>query len=375
MLALILCASVRADAETTLHYAGFSYLGRAELIEKNFPYTHSVDASLPGGSRFDAALAEKMKRVQLADYGIAVGKLASLQDQDALGLTLALESEMVSVEQLAGQYKLLIQLSAQILIFDYAAMKIVATYPIDVQFNDLLENAPTYDDIRQRFERLYFGDAEINLLNLFVDRLGQITPNRKHQGFIKVVNVALSEQALTWSAEQLSPQQLRQLLGQSFTRNLAVEQQVSVLPYSKGHAVGNKLALQYASGDAYMIEIPEPDYAVDIELRGLKKKHYSSGASGEAIIYAAQGQFTFYEPFSGTVFYQGRLHHAVVKKVPAGQQSIADWPSFRESILTLFQQVTRQLEEPDRKWFEKHSGGTGNYKSFQSLTEVITRCR
>jgi hypothetical protein len=373
-VACMACISVAASA-SKLYYAGFSYLGQAELIDKNFPYTKQLDVFDQSVSRFDSELREKLKGIDLADTGVLIGELASLKDEEALGLTLALESEMVSVEKLSGQYKLLVQLAAQIMIFDYREMKIVATYPIDIQFNDSFDSQPSEADIKERIENLYFSDSNINILNIFIDRLKSIDPKRRYANYLKVVNVTLSENIPDVLGGSVSPRQLQQSIGQNFTRYLSTNQNISVLPYTKGHAIGNKLAVQYASGDAYMMEIPEPDYAVDIELTGLKKKLYSENVAGKAFIYATQARFKFYEPLTEEIYYEGKLYNGATKKVPASQESVNDWPSYSDTLLSLFDKVTSMLDKPDKGWFKKHSGKAKNYKDFKSIKKVIERCR
>jgi len=373
-IACLACISATATA-SKLYYGGFSYLGQAELIDKNFPYTRQLDVLDQGVSPFDVELREKLKGVDLADIGIVMGELASLKDEEALGLTLALESEMVSVEKIAGQHKLLVQLAAQIMIFDYKEMKIVATYPIDVQFNDSFDSQPSEANIKQRIEALYFSDSKVNILNIFVDQLKDIDPKRKYANYLKVVNVGLSENIPGALGDSVSPQQLKQSIGQNFTRYLSTNQHISVLPYTKGHAIGNKLAVKYASGDVYIMEIPEPDYAVDIELTGLKKQLYSENVAGRAFIYATQARFKFYEPLTEETYYEGKLYNGATKKVPASQESVNDWPSYSETLLGLFDKVTRMLDKPDKGWFKKHSGKAKNYKDFKSLKKVVERCR
>lgn len=358
-----------------LYYGGFSYLGKAELIERNFPYTQQLNKVNAGVSAFDVELRNRFQGDELAKYGVVMGELASVTDDDALAMTLALESETISVEKIDTQYKLLIQLSAQIMLFDYKEMKVVATYPIDVQFNDSLDVEPTNEVIKDRVAQLYFGDSKVNILSIFIDRVKSIDSAKKYSNHIKVVNVGLSPKVVEVVGDSVSKDQLIQSIGQNFTRYLSVNQSVSVLPYTKGHAIGNKLAGKYASGEVYMMEIPEPDYAIDITLTALKKKVYSKNSAGTAFVYAAQSKFKFYEPLTEDIFYEGRLFNGATKKVPASQVSINDWPSYNDTLLSLFDKLTKALDKPEKKWFKKHSGNAGNFKEFKSIKKVIEQCR
>jgi len=357
-----------------VYYGGFSYLGASNLIEINYPYSSSLNTAENGVSAFDAVLNDRVRSAKINNFNLQLGGLADIRD-DAMAMTLALESEMTSVEKIGDRYKLLILMSAQILLFDYKSMQVVATYPIDVQFNDSLDHMPTRDDILMRYRDIYFGGTKVNILSIFIDRIKKIDPVKKYANYLKVVNVRVKDNLMTKLGEGVSEDQLIQLMGQNFTRFLSVNQSVSVLPFTKGHAIGNKLAGRYANGDVYMMEIPEPDYAIDIALVALKKKEFSKNSSGTAYIYATQANFKFYEPLGGEIFYQGKLFNGATKKVPASQAEIFDWPSYSETLTVLFSQLSQELGNPDRKWFKKHSSNAKNFKQFKSIKKVIEQCR
>ncbi len=128
-------------AAMDVYYGGFSYLGASSLIEKNFPFSSSLNNVQNGRSAFDRALGDRVRSVEITNFELKLDDFADISD-DAMAMTLALESEMTSVEKIGGRYKLLILMSAQILLFDYKNMQVVATYPIDVQFNDSLDHKP-----------------------------------------------------------------------------------------------------------------------------------------------------------------------------------------------------------------------------------------
>ena len=360
-------------AAMDVYYGGFSYLGEYDLIKKNFPYSESLNTVQNGRSDFDVELSKKIAKIKIKNFNLELG-FADISD-DVMAMTLALESEITSIEKIGDKYKLLILLSAQILLFDYKNMQVVATYPIDVQFNDSLDHKPTKEDILERYKEIYFGDSKVNVLSIFIDRIQQIDPKKKYSNHIKVVNVKVKNKLMAMLGDGISKDQLIQQIGQSFTRFLSINQSVSVLPFTKGHAVGQKLALRYANGEDYMLDIPEPDYAIDISLVGLKKKEFSKNSSGTAFIYATQAKFKFYEPLSKDIYYKGKLYNAATKKVPTSQSEVDDWPSYSETLVVLFDQVTKAVGKPDKKWFKKHSSNATNFNEFKSIEKVITLCR
>ena len=114
-----------------VYYGGFSYLGHHNDIEKNYPYTSSINTIKSGVSIFDIELSKKIEGISESKANIILSDLADIKDENALAATLALESELTSIDKIDGIYKILIQMSAQILIFNYSEMKRFTFNPFD----------------------------------------------------------------------------------------------------------------------------------------------------------------------------------------------------------------------------------------------------
>ena len=192
---------------------------------------------------------------------------------------------------------------------------------------------------------------------------------------MQVAKVTIRESVVEKILGHISKQDLSQSIGQAFTRYLSVNQSVSVLPYTIGHAIGNKLAGRYANGEVYMMELPETDFSIDIELIGLKKKKYSENAAGIAWIYATQAKFRFYEPLTNETIFDEKLFNAATKKVPSSQLTVNDWHSYNETLIALFDKFTIAMSDPDKKWLKSHSGNTDGYSEMKELKKVVFQCR
>lgn len=375
LLIFTLCSISLSALAESLFYAGFSYLGDLGGIETEFPYSSRLNEVSKGISSFDYALAQKLKLRPKAQGRLILTDLADIKDETALSVTLALESELTSIEIIEDKYKVLLQVSAQLMVFDYSQMQVVATYPIDVQFIDIVSKMPDREYLINLYERFYFSDSSVNIFDIFLDKLETLKLKKKYSNHLRVVSTSIDDSVKTIIPNDVQHEHIRQMIGQNFTRFLSANQGASVLPYKKGHAVGNKLAGRFSNGDIYMMDIPEPDYSIEITLTGLKKKKYSESPAGTAWIYATQLNFKFYEELSGEVIFEDKLYSASTKTVPVSQATMDDWAAYNETLLVLFDKFTKALTKPKKTWLKKHAGDSTQYTSFKNLIKVIATCR
>ena len=75
-------------------------------------------------------------------------------------LAVALDRETTSVEHIGGKYKVLIEVALQALFFDFREKQVIASYPVTLQYIDMLDVAPTSEQLNAIFaKKLYGGDA------------------------------------------------------------------------------------------------------------------------------------------------------------------------------------------------------------------------
>ena len=359
-----------------VYYAGFSYLGEAKHISRNFPFSNTLNTTENGVSVFDEQLTSKLSGTTYS-FKLNTISLADLKNEDAVSFTVALQNEVTSVEKIGDLYKLLIQLDVQLLFFDFSDMSVVASFPVNIQYNDVTDSYPSNEYISEQYKRIYFEEIDINIFDLSVERLKTVNLRKRYKNYIQVVSSSVEQEALSHSPAKENKDKLRleQKYAQNFSQYISANQQVSILPYIKGHAIGNKLAGRYSNGEVYTLTLPEPDYAVDIEILAFKKRLFAQEKSGSSYIYASQARFKFYEPLSGKIYFDEKLFNGATKVIPRSQSSVDHWAAYNESLSILFNKFTSQLNSPSKKWLEKHSGKKGNFQSFLKLKEVIDQCR
>lgn len=361
---------------TNVYYSGVSYIGTSENIDKRFRYTNKLNQKVAGVYLLDSQLYSRIKKDELP-FTLVSDQLANINDEESLSFTLALQNEAVSIEKIGSQFKILIQLDAELLFFNYRSMTIATNYPVRVQLNEVSDTEPSQADILRLLSLILFETPSDSLFDNAVAKLMNINPAMRAANTIQVVNSNVKDNALKFASEYSEDHRkyLSEYFAQSLSQQLSSNQQISVLPFIKDHAIGNKLAGRYASGEVFSMQIPDPDYAIDLEVLAFKKQLYSEQVAGKSFIYASQAKFRFYEPLSGKTYFEEKLFNGATKVIPASQSVVDDWLSYQEALIVLFDKFTQQLSQPDKKWLKKHAGNTKQFKAFKNLSKVIESCR
>lgn len=368
------CLSAQSQ-NTEVFYAGVSYLGDSQYIEKSYPFISQINEKQDGQFELDKLTRQIAASVDNHNFVLNTNELADLQNENQLTMTLAISSETTSIEQIDSSHRLWIQVLAQVFVFDFKKMQIIANEPIALSFVEIYPEAPTNELILKVFKEQFFSNSSTGVLHEFSKALLRLKPKSSVKNTVQVASVALDEKALDALPAHLSKLQVQQKVGESFTQFLSSNQEITMLPFVKGHAVGNKLAGKFSDGRVYTLELPEPDYAIDLDITHFVKKKHDEKAAGTSWIYVARSRFRFYEPLSGQNVFDEFLFNGVTKVVPVSQQNIDEWPVYQESLFLLFDKFTKQISEPDRTWLNIHAQSTDKYKEFVKLKEVVESCR
>ena len=96
-------------------------------------------------------------------------------------------------------------------------------------------------------------------------------------------------------------------LADTFSEKLSTKFDVPMLPYSKGYAIGNRMAIKISDSSVFNLVIPKPDYEFTIKLLKLKTVPYEIQAAGRSLIYGASASIKLEEPLSGQTYLNGQF--------------------------------------------------------------------
>lgn len=383
IMGLFLTSAVSAGQQK-VYFAGFAFLSNSSDIDHEYHYS-KVLSELEENEQpiFDKALREKLENVSNPNIEIITNKLGDHnKSADALSLALVLDWEDVCVEQLAPElYKIVLNLHGQIMVFNFNEMKIIATYPFGVRVNDASKTFPDKNHIQQLFERLYTEHIDnINFLDEFVTRLKKIKIDEKFNQKLKVAEVVIGEKSIKYMPDTVKKNQTayKTFVAQQFSSFLSSNQNVAVLPYTKGYAIGNKMAGRFANGDVFQLEIPKEDVSIKIVVRGFKKVKMDENHTGSSWAYGSFIRFkALYSPDFPLI--DAKFKNAAVKIIPSTQTQTtkeeirSNWSAFQECLLLLFKDLTLQISERSSSWISNHGKGENVKHQLKLLDKALKK--
>jgi hypothetical protein len=363
ILLFLMSSTASMGEDLHIHFAGFAFRGDDAQIKTNFPFTSDIaEEKLPDNRQIlDAALVDRLRAVKLKQGELIFGELAQLGD-GSLILGCCLDTELVTVEEYDEGYKIVIDLGAQALLFDYERMRLVASYPIMVELIDFTPQEPDHALILDRVRDLLLSNKYgINLLDDFVSLLTHVTLRNTYGSAIRVTRVDVEELALAELPDKFSQsiENFQTFVAQNFGKYLSRNQGMTILPYTKGGDIGNKMAIRFSDATVYELTIPEPQFAVEIAVRGFKKILAEQKEAGSCWIYGAFTNIKICQPTLGKVYLDEKVKFAVSKIIPSSQKSVQDWPSYQNSLIALLNDLTQRFSKD---------------KQYKSLQKVIDQC-
>lgn len=398
--------SASLPAANKVFYSGVAFVGNHADFPQNYTYTFALSEEEGAGtSKLQMIFANEINQLAkgLTNFDLRTQELANLKDGDALVLALAIDGESSSTYHVSSEelgvdiYKMTADLSAQILIFDYQSKNIVSSRPIVLRLVSAKNGSPpSPEDFKDLYRKMLFDSAsEASLLNAFSEGLSDIAVSRKDSGRVQVRQVAIEEKSDKWLPGFYleNKRRLQSYVGRNFTKYLVDNTGSNVLPYignstglshedrnlaNTGAALGGSMAMRFSGGEVFNVVIPEPDYVVDIAMRGFSKSKGKENAGGESWIYGSYINLKVIQPTIGKVYFDGNLKNVfvsvLVKGFPASKEE--DWSSFNEATMVLFDMVTRNfVKKPDRKWAKAYGGGRSTVAELVGVAKIMEECK
>lgn len=366
------------DAKTNVYYAGFAFASDYINIDSEFPYTKSIlelkdENNIP---LLEKELNRKIYQSNFSNLNLITDSLGDYRSGEAISLAFALSWENISTERAGEWTKLVVDIHAQILFFDYSDMRVINTYPLRVQVRDAVEGEPSSDYLIEIISRIYFKEGSSNIFCKFVEGLNSISVKKFYSNYLQVKSVVFEEKASSLMDENsVNAISFASFLGNTLSSFLALNQGVAILPYSKGEVIGNKMAARFANGDIYHLEIPQPDYVIDLTVRGFKKVHINATNTQSVWAYGSFVRIFIKQPDSEILYLDAPFKFALRKNVPVSVEAVDDWTAFQESLLSLLNQFTLQISEQDANWLDKWSDGLSVKKQMNQVNRIVEMCK
>jgi hypothetical protein len=376
-IALIATMS-QSHAATKAYFAGFAFATDHENIGTSFPISSSLLKEIePNGvPKLERELSQRISAATPTNIDLIIGEFGNYKSGEAVSIAFALDWENISTERVGNITKIVVDVHAQILVFDFSTMKVLGSFPVAVQVRDAIDGEATAERRRSLIESIYFVSGPTNIFERFAERIGQIEIKPNFGNHLGVSDIVIEDKAKAILAESnVDIAAFESFIARSFGKFLSTNQGVAMLPYSQGHAIRNKMSARFANGDVYHLTVPEADYAIHLSVRGFKKVKLDANAVEAAWAYGSYIRVRVDQPELGKVYMDTPLKFAAVKRIPATVTGVDDFSAYQESMLSLFDQFTRQISAPDGDWVGKWTEGEAVLPQFTELARVIQRCR
>lgn len=379
------CASTTGmqDAPTIskAYFAGVSFSGEYKDYEKLYPYSyavaHKTDAK---GNIVDRIFREKLANVNNPNVEFSL-QLGDTQTMDAVALSFAINMENVTVSKISGNdYKLVLNIFAEILIFDFSQKKAINSYPVSYQYVSVFNHEPSKREILSIVEGLYLGnnpDVKTNILDLATDQLKTLTIKGKYGNRLKVTDVSFGEDINTMLQKSNNPTDMyKTIIAQSFSKYLTANQGVAVLPYTKGQTIGSKMAARFVNGDIYNLEIPTSDFGIEINVDKFKTAQRKQ-ANTTYHAFFTYCRIKLLQPDLNKVYMDLPLRGAEGTMLFSGQEPDLR-ASYTETLMNLFDNFSKNVTEIDDDWIAKSIAPDNIKKAkkeFSEFDKIIRKCK
>jgi hypothetical protein len=368
-----------AGAPDPVYFGGVAFTGDAANTPHEFPHlSRLLDAA--GSAQVNANIRRQLQ-AHPGPIKLVFDQLGSIKDANrSTALALAIDRETSSVEHIGSDYKVRLEIAAQLLFFDFKEKQVLGGFPLIIDFVDVRGAPPTDDDIEKGFEHMVLGAAdEHSLGNEFVNALDHASVPQAASRHIRVSSVTMADKSREYvrqAAPSIDQSALRTQIAQEFGKYLAANQKLAILPYSSNQALGSSMAARFVEGEAYELKIPEADYNISLDVAGFKKIEQGRNNVETLYIYGAFLNVVVSEPLSGKVYFSQLLKQGSSKHVPVTQSSVDDWAASYETLLLLLNNFTQAPSNPTSQWVKSGLPEGGDAKTqLSSLAELIKSCR
>lgn len=361
------------DSGHDVLFAGFAVTGSAADTDTTLPYAFNIIE--------DLGLVELNRRLRGAISEVPEGELHFLYDSlgrldgttGTLGMAVSLDRETTLVDQIGEDYRLLYELSAQLLFFDFDDLQLRTSYPIIIQRVDALPESPTDADIERLARQALTETSESGLIRVAADRLSTLRLPSPASRTLQIVDVSLSDPD---SAPPRVTDLLRSgVLGHELSKVLSGTAGIGLIPHRRGQAVGGAIAARFADGRIYNIRLPDPDYELDVDVRGFSHRVLRQTPGFRQDLLGAYFDLTATEPVSGRRLIDGAFRHGVTKTIPASQSGYDEGAALYEALISGFASLVTAAVDGEREWIRQQAEPRTAADSADALEQLLEYCR
>jgi hypothetical protein len=380
----IFTSQVLAD-NIKVFYSGFSYLGNQKSEFVGIPFTQKIfKQKLNNDKNLNQILTEHLKQIKPKNFEISFD-LADLNKNEAIAMSIGLVKENYRYEynEVSKSYNNNIEQFFQILFYDFKERKLIAAIPMYGEINFITENKTTEEEITKYIKQFYQDELKdeknqnIGLLSQTKKVLENFILKEKYSNRIGVTKVSIEDVAKNEIPKKYldNIDDLKTFFAQLFSSNLSYNQGVAIVPYIEGMAIGGLMKQKFVnSKEIYEIQLPKPDYNIELTINNFKKGIAQTSDVSELWQYGSAITIYIYEPTLQKVYMNERLRRVTGIKRALGTE-IDHWGKFYFNTQMLFQDFSINLSKQDSKWIYDTSDSSNFKQELEQTNQLLDKVR
>jgi len=368
-----------AYAYGSLIYAGFSFVGNYSENQERYPYAAELATQTAnnGMSILDHALREVVK----SHYQRKETLIYSQRDiGTGTNLALAFGLSQESVEKVGWKDKNLYiyRVLSQVMIFDFSKKILLANFPAMIQYQEIDENIRDVEAHRIVFRHIYLdsNDTQKSIFCEWVMRLNSVAIKESYPFYLKVGSLDLDSELIEQLPNGTTSKAYSSEVVQLFESIFSKEQKVSMVPFTKGQAIGGKMPMRFSDATVLQLKLPEADYVIDIDLHGFKHLLKKSGQCHKHA-FGAFATFNLSLPVSNKQYFNQRFKKVNFAVFSAADKVAVDvWHGQQTTLRSLFVCFSQQISKRDIKVLSQMVKEPKKIaKQLVNVEGVLSKCR
>lgn len=369
--------SILAKAQNNVIFGGFSY---GSILPKD-----TISSSIfkeNGGLLFiNELLIEKTKDISNESFLINFELLKDeLGEEDQNIMVLTLDNEYINNVSIPGDNltRTDIILNFQIIFFNAKNNFLTASIPLEISKNISSAEKLNNSQIKSELKKMYQNEV----LRYYHELLSNFTLKSKFKNRIGITQVNFEDNAKENFKKYLNEKDIfiKNKFAKSLSSFIAFNNDIAIVPYGQDRTT-NTLMLRFENTQRE-IKLPDPDYHINLTIRGFKNVLFKEGNIDEQWIYGSYVNIKVIQPDNpdenlkikmNEKFKHG-LNVELSKRSLENKESF-EWIFFNDSLKVLFDNFSKQTVEFDKKWIKSSNDNKKIKKSFERLKSIYESCK
>ena len=312
--------------------------------------------------------------IRLAPRG---SQLKSTGTTGQVFVTATVDRESTSVEKIGDKYKVVTEIAAQALFFDYDSEKVLGSVPVNIEYIDVRRAAPDEATQAQAFLVLLDSPDDHGLIPALAEAIATARPSADGKRMMQLSEINYSEGALV-DYPTVERKITAGVAGLEFSKYFSAGTGLALLPFvfngEKGAALDRAIALNFANASKTLI-IPKPDYAIRVNVDRAVQRTTSKDEVAEHRLYGVFFTVSVIEPEFEKSDFQQPLKHGAFKTIPSTQTVVDDDAALYATMLEGFATFARATQGKAADWVSEQPNGRSSRGEWSVIRNMIEDCR